>query len=93
MQMLPLSLISSEVTPSICRARTGEDSRIVCSSQGRPALASGWEQGKALLLIGTIILLGSLWFIRQHDKDLEMKAERAFPGPVKSRTQLKRSTI
>jgi membrane protein DedA with SNARE-associated domain len=49
--------------------------------------------GLTLLLIGTIILLGSLWFIRRHETDLEIKAERALPGPVKSRTQLKRSTI
>jgi len=41
--------------------------------------------GLALLLIGTIIVLGSLWFIRRHEAELEMKAERAFPGPVKSR--------
>lgn len=46
--------------------------------------------GLTLLLIGTILVLGSLWFIRRHEADLEMRAERAFPGPVKSRDQLRR---
>lgn len=48
--------------------------------------------GLALLLAGVIIVLGSLWFIRRHEAALAMKAERAFPGPVQSRRQLRRST-
>jgi membrane protein DedA with SNARE-associated domain len=47
--------------------------------------------GFTLLVIGTIIFLGSVWFIRKHEADLVMKAERAFPGPVKSR-KLRRSS-
>jgi membrane protein DedA with SNARE-associated domain len=46
--------------------------------------------GLTLLLIGTIVVLGSLWFIGRHEADLEMRAERAFAGPVKSRDQLRR---
>jgi membrane protein DedA with SNARE-associated domain len=48
--------------------------------------------GLALLLIGIMIVLGSLWFIRRHETELAMKAQRAFPGPVKSRRQFRRST-
>jgi membrane protein DedA with SNARE-associated domain len=41
--------------------------------------------GLAVLLVGTVLLLLLLWFIRRHEAGLVMKAERAFPGPVKSR--------
>jgi membrane protein DedA with SNARE-associated domain len=47
--------------------------------------------GLALLLLGAILFLVLLWFIRRHETDLIIKAERAFPGPVKSRRQLRRS--
>ena len=41
--------------------------------------------GLALLLIGIVMFLGLLWFIRRHEADLVTKAERAFPGPVHRR--------
>jgi hypothetical protein len=44
-----------------------------------------------LLVIGIIIFLGSVWFIGRHEAELTVKAERAFPGPVKSRRKLRRS--
>jgi membrane protein DedA with SNARE-associated domain len=47
--------------------------------------------GLALLLLGIVLFLVLLWFIRRHEADLVTKAERAFPGPVKSRRQLRRS--
>lgn len=47
--------------------------------------------GFTLLVIGIIIFLGSVWFIRRHEAELTVKAERAFPGPVKSR-KLRRSS-
>jgi membrane protein DedA with SNARE-associated domain len=48
--------------------------------------------GLALLVTGTIAFVGSLWFISRHEADLRIRAERTFPGPVKSRRQLRRST-
>ena len=47
--------------------------------------------GLALLVAGGVLLLLLLWFIRRHEAELTAKAERAFPGPVKSRKQLRRS--
>jgi membrane protein DedA with SNARE-associated domain len=47
--------------------------------------------GLTLLVIGTIIFVGSVWFIRRHEAELAVKAERAFPGPVKRRRELRRS--
>jgi membrane protein DedA with SNARE-associated domain len=47
--------------------------------------------GLTLLVIGTLIFIGSVWFIRRHEAELAVKAERAFPGPVKSRRALRRS--
>jgi membrane protein DedA with SNARE-associated domain len=47
--------------------------------------------GFTLLVIGTIIFVGALWFIHRHEAELAAKAERAFPGPVKSRRELRRS--
>jgi membrane protein DedA with SNARE-associated domain len=47
--------------------------------------------GLALLLLGAVLLLLLLWFIRRHEADLVMRAERAFPGPVKSRRRRLRS--
>jgi membrane protein DedA with SNARE-associated domain len=47
--------------------------------------------GLGLLVIGTIIFIGSLWFIRRHEAALSVKAERAFPGPVKIRQKRGRS--
>jgi membrane protein DedA with SNARE-associated domain len=47
--------------------------------------------GLTLLVIGIIIFLGSAWFVRRHEAELTVKAERAFPGPVKSRRKLRRS--
>ena len=46
--------------------------------------------GLTLLVIATVIFLVSFWFIRRHEAELTMKAERAFPGPVKSRRKLRR---
>jgi membrane protein DedA with SNARE-associated domain len=46
--------------------------------------------GIVLLVIGTIIFVGAVWFIRRHEAELAVKAERAFPGPVKRR-KLRRS--
>lgn len=48
--------------------------------------------GLALLVTGIIIFVGSVWLIRRHEAELAAKAERAFPGPVKSRRELRRST-
>ena len=48
--------------------------------------------GLALLLMGTILLLMLLWFIRRHEAELVKKAERAFPGPVKRRQKLRRAS-
>jgi membrane protein DedA with SNARE-associated domain len=45
--------------------------------------------GLALLLTGTIIFLGSLWFITRHEAELTVEAERAFPGPLRSRRQVR----
>jgi membrane protein DedA with SNARE-associated domain len=47
--------------------------------------------GAALLLTSTIIFLGLLFFVRRHEADLAIKAEQAFPGPVKSRSGSARS--
>ena len=41
--------------------------------------------GLVLLVIGTIIFVGAVWFIRRHVAELAVKADRAFPGPVKKR--------
>ena len=46
--------------------------------------------GLVLLVIGTIIFVGAIWFIRRHEAELAAKAERALPGPVKRR-KLRRS--
>jgi membrane protein DedA with SNARE-associated domain len=46
--------------------------------------------GLVLLVIGTIIFVGAVWFIRRHEAELAAKADRAFPGPVKRR-KLRRS--
>jgi membrane protein DedA with SNARE-associated domain len=46
--------------------------------------------GLVLLVIGTIIFVGAIWFIRRHEAELAAKAERALPGPVK-RQKLRRS--
>ena len=46
--------------------------------------------GLVLLVIGTIIFVGAVWFIRRHEAELAVKADRAFPGPVKRR-KLRRS--
>jgi membrane protein DedA with SNARE-associated domain len=46
--------------------------------------------GLVLLVIGTIIFVGAIWFIRRHEAELTAKAERALPGPVKRR-KLRRS--
>jgi membrane protein DedA with SNARE-associated domain len=46
--------------------------------------------GLVLLVIGTIIFVGAVWFIRRHEAELAEKADRAFPGPVKRR-KLRRS--
>jgi membrane protein DedA with SNARE-associated domain len=46
--------------------------------------------GLALLVIGTLIFLGLLWFVHRHEAELAAKAERAFPGPV-TRRKLRRS--
>ena len=47
--------------------------------------------GLMLLVIGTIIFVGAVWFIRRHEAELSLQAERAFPGPLKSRRELRRS--
>jgi membrane protein DedA with SNARE-associated domain len=47
--------------------------------------------GLVLLVIGIIIFVGAVWFIRRHEAELAVKAEHAFPGPVKSRRELRRS--
>jgi membrane protein DedA with SNARE-associated domain len=46
--------------------------------------------GLVPLVIGTIIFVGAIWFIRRHEAELAAKAERALPGPVKRR-KLRRS--
>jgi len=46
--------------------------------------------GLVLLVIGTIIFVGAIWFIRRHEAELAAKAERALPGPVQRR-KLRRS--
>jgi membrane protein DedA with SNARE-associated domain len=46
--------------------------------------------GLALLLLGAVLLLLLLWFIRLHEAELLAKAERTFPGPV-NRRKLRRS--
>jgi membrane protein DedA with SNARE-associated domain len=48
--------------------------------------------GLALLLMGTVLFLVLLWFIRRHEADLVIKAERAFPGPAKRRQKLRRAS-
>jgi membrane protein DedA with SNARE-associated domain len=47
--------------------------------------------GLVLLVTGIIIFVGAVWFIRRHEAELAVKAERAFPGPVKSRREFRRS--
>jgi membrane protein DedA with SNARE-associated domain len=47
--------------------------------------------GLSLLLAGIIVVLVLFWFIRRHEAELAVKAERAFPGPVKRRRELRRS--
>jgi hypothetical protein len=76
------------------------DSHRWCLAQGktaRPLLALPWAsrgvrlRTRALiedssgcpLFVGTI--RRSVWVVRRHETDLTMEAERALPGPVKSR--------
>ena len=40
----------------------------------------------------THLFLVLLWFIRRHEADLVIKAERAFPGPAKRRQKLRRAS-
>ncbi|SER42486.1 membrane protein DedA, SNARE-associated domain [Faunimonas pinastri] len=35
-----------------------------------------------LLVLALLIISASLWFFRRHEKQLEVKAEAAFPGPL-----------
>ena len=47
--------------------------------------------GLVLLFIGITVVLVSLWFIRRHEADLTMEADRALPGRLKSRRELRRA--
>ena len=38
--------------------------------------------GVALLLAGLTIAIASVMFFRRHEKQLELRAELAFPGPL-----------
>ena len=48
--------------------------------------------GLALLLIGIIVVLLSFWFIKRHEVDLTLEAERALPGPLKRRRDMGRTS-
>lgn len=39
--------------------------------------------GLTLLIIGLVAVIVSLWFIRRHEAELELEAERAIPGPLR----------
>ena len=41
--------------------------------------------GLTVFVIGILVVIISFWFIRRHEADLEMKAERAMPGPLKGK--------
>jgi membrane protein DedA with SNARE-associated domain len=45
--------------------------------QVRAPLATG------LLIIAAILIIGAVWFVRAHEVELEAKAERALPGPLR----------
>ncbi len=47
--------------------------------------------GLTLLVIGLMAIIVSLWFIRRHEAELEIKAERTIPGPVKRKRPSRRA--
>jgi membrane protein DedA with SNARE-associated domain len=36
-----------------------------------------------LIIVAAIIVIGSVWFVRMHEAQLEEEAERALPGPLR----------